>query len=398
MTEQQNSAILIYFPMMVFSDGSVQSGKCGANAEDWDVLRSLPEKEQNILTSKEIFFKIQSLQEKFGISNMSTGYISLFIRKIFFKELTLEACEAKIGSMLMTTGGGDPNQAKAIVQFIQKEILTIEPKLVVEKEEEIMPKKVTMNLPVLQALSQYERLGDQLITKERIRIKTQGEPVRPSLSYWIKYYRDELGVGHHDSVAIGDFLFRSENGKKLSPIEREYVSLLIKSIEGNFPLSIDVESQEIIFPISSDVTVVATNKPPVQMTNRSPFTFGSQKVTPVNDSVPKAREIHMKPGLAFHQGVDTPSPSSDNTLRFSSSHIFPVEKEMLTQTMETKHEVKREEKKEVKPFVVTKKAVPAGSLSGAVPFVMPDIPIKKPRPRVFEDANPFIIRPSHRDN
>src|SRR3990167_4256207 len=59
--------------------------------------------------------------------------------------------------------------------------------------------KETVYLPLLQALPKYKNLGNQLITRERIKVKSQAEPVRPSLFYWLKYYRDELGIGQHSS-------------------------------------------------------------------------------------------------------------------------------------------------------------------------------------------------------
>lgn len=124
--------------------------------------------------------------------------------------------------------------------------------------------KNIISLPLLQALSKYENLGNQLITGERIRVKSQPEPVRPSLLYWLKYYRDELGIGQHSSVERGDFLFRSENGRKLSASERERVNLILKSVEENFPLSVDISRQEIIFPASNAFSITSAGRPAPQ--------------------------------------------------------------------------------------------------------------------------------------
>lgn len=118
----------------------------------------------------------------------------------------------------------------------------------------------SVQLPLLQALSKFENLGNQLVTAERIKIKSQVEPVRPSLFYWIKYYRDELGIGQHSSVERGQFLFRSENCKKLTPEERERVNLILKSIEENFPLSIDPARQEIVFPAFQGVLMGSSER------------------------------------------------------------------------------------------------------------------------------------------
>ncbi len=167
-----------------------------------------------------------------------------------------------------------------------------------------------VRLPLLQALSKYEQLGNQLITNERIKVKSQTEPVRPSLLYWIKYYRDELGVGHHDSVQRGDFLFRSENGKRLSPEERERVNLVLKSVEENFPLEIDTEQSLVLFP-----TFVAPQAPrPV------PQTAAPSRMAPLQNSA----SFHF--GTTTMNAPKTAAPEQSGTLSFSSKHVLPAEK------------------------------------------------------------------------
>lgn len=178
--------------------------------------------------------------------------------------------------------------------------------------------QVTTHLPLLQALSKYENLGNQLITNERIKIKSQPEPVRPSLLYWIKYYRDELGIGHHSTVDRGNFLFRSENGKRLTAPERERVNLVLKSVEENYPVDIDTERSEIIFP--AFVEPVASRREPTPQPAPVP--------APV--SAPTSRP---KPAFNFGQGgmmngvvsVPKESPAPGN-LSFTSKHVFPAEK------------------------------------------------------------------------
>ena len=217
----------------------------------WGAFDGLSEERKNILTAEEMPEIMGRLQESLALNDAVIGGISLLVRKIFFGEITLPELEWRVNDMLVKVGG-DTRQVRAVVEYIQSEILTLKPKpRVEEKLEEEQKSHVSVQavkLPLLQALSKYENLGNQLITRERIRVKSQLEPVRPSLLYWIKYYRDELGIGHHDSVQRGDFLFRSENGKRLSPEEREHVNLVLKSVEENMPLEIDTERSEIIFP------------------------------------------------------------------------------------------------------------------------------------------------------
>ncbi len=161
----------------------------------------------------------------------------------------------------------------------------------------------TLRLPLLQALSKYEQLGNQLITEERLKLKSQTETVRPSLLYWIKYYRDELGVGHHSSVDRGNFLFRSENGKKLTPEERERVNLVLRSVEENIPLDIDTEQNIILFP-----------------------TFVPPAPAPVRQSVPPMapqRPAFQPSGSAVFQPAPSVQPGA---MSFSSKHVLPAEK------------------------------------------------------------------------
>ena|GEM_PF-3072384 len=191
----------------------------------------------------------------------------------------------------------------------------------------------TVSLPLLQALPKYENLGNQLITRERIKVKSQAEPVRPSLLYWLKYYRDELGIGQHSSVERGDFLFRSENGRKLSGEERERISLILKSVEENLPLSIDPKNQEIVFPVFQAV-VMTPRKEPASST--------VQRGEPGSLSFSESGGLHISRGTSFNMlsrkesvpsaGKESARPSAPRNageISFSTSHVFPAEKEAV---------------------------------------------------------------------
>lgn len=380
--------------MMIQSDGTVRSGK-SAGSEEWDKFRLLSKMEQDILTDRQLSLKMQALQKKFGLSNTSTGYMSFFVRQIFFKELTIEECEAKVKNMLITTNGGDPNQAKNIVLFIQKEILTIQPKPQEEDNiSDIAPQKITESMSLLQALSKYENLGNQLITKERIKIKSQPEPVRPSLLYWIKYYRDELGVGHHSSVDRGNFLFRSQNGAKLSAEERERVSLILKSIEENISLTIDTEHQEVLFPAfhsSPSVAPVPVSAPipvqPIVMNVRpSEVPSFSMKKPGASISQPQHNPVSVPPVQKTVQQKSPqqntpPSNTFAGAISFSARHILPSEREMIQET----------KKQEIHTEPLTEAPQPEKA-------VIPPVQASVPRPISQGSANPFIIRPSGRNN
>ncbi len=308
----------IYFPMLVSNHGTADLEAAGVNEGEWVKLRNLSPEKNQVLLSEELPYKLKNLQEVFHVDDLILGNISLSVRKLFFGELRIATFESNIRSMLEAKGG-DASQSKAISDFIQNEILTIKPKPKVEEtiESEQKSQAVTVKLPLLQALSKYEQLGNQLITQERIKIKSQTEPVRPSLLYWIKYYRDELGIGHHDSVQRGNFLFRSENGKHLSGEERERVNLVLKSVEENIPMDIDTDHSEIIFPAFEAPTRPAPVRPVTSVAQ--PFRVENN---PNGSNNPALSFGHS----AMTQASVSKEASQTGTLSFTSKHVFPAEK------------------------------------------------------------------------
>lgn len=204
-----------------------------------------------------------------------------------------------------------------------------------------------ISLPLLQALSKYEQLGNQLITSERIKVKSQTEPVRPSLLYWLKYYRDELGIGHHDSVQRGQFLFRSENGKKLSSEERERVSLILKSVEEDLPLQIDIVRNEIVFPHFE----VSIERPPQSVIPpvAPPLVFEPKKIV----EVPRPEPVfQVEKPIRFDEKKEDVT-SQKGTLSFTSSHVFPAEKEKIE--IEKRTPVEQSNPFHIRPVSMAKK-------------------------------------------
>ncbi len=229
-----------FYPLMASSRGPEEDQVEEEIISVWDKFDILPEDKKRLLLSYEVAEKLFLAEKNLNLSEEATSKMAISIRELLFGEIGLEQVEASLGTEIKT--------------YIQDQILTLDiPPEIEEAEEEetgvIPEEKVTLRkLQILQALSQYPNLGNQNITTERIRIKSQPEPVRGSLYNWIKCYRDELGIGQHSTVERGQFLFRSDNGKRLTPEERERINLILKSIEENYALDIDPEKQVIVFP------------------------------------------------------------------------------------------------------------------------------------------------------
>lgn len=235
----------IYSPLLASEEINGGSQSRQEFNEVWSQFDNLTEDKKNVLGSALMIEKIEELQEQFKISDANIEAISVYIRWFYFKEQPQEEFRESVEALLAEY----PEEIKkSTVEFIEKKIFTLQPLVVVPDSTEKQSAKQTVNLQILTALSKYPNLGNQNITTERIRIKSQPEPVRGSLYNWIKCYRDELGIGQHSTVERGQFLFRSENGKRLTPEERERINLILKSIEENYALDIDPEKQIIVFP------------------------------------------------------------------------------------------------------------------------------------------------------
>lgn len=191
---------------------------------------------------------------------------------------------------------------------------------------------VKERLPLLSAIGKYPKLGEQSITRERIRVKNQADPVRPSLANWIRSYRDELGVGYHEPMLRGKFIFDSENGKRLSAEERERLNLLLRSMEENIPLEIDPSVPEIVFPelsVSKSVAPSSRPTPPIRPQPVAPLLAppAPRQATAAPAPGPVPPQAPPRKPVSFAPTPPKDLPIAGGSISFSSSHALPVESE-----------------------------------------------------------------------
>jgi hypothetical protein len=264
-----------------------------------------------------------------------TQSITLSVRKIFFQEINLASYEAELASLLAQAGNGE-RSVKDIVAFIDKEILHLVPRTEVEVED-VQEKIKTVRLPLLKAMSEYRHLSEQPITNEKIKLKSSPEPVRPSLGNWLRSYREEIGIGFHETAQRGIFLFQSQNGKRLSNEERARLNLILKSVEEEYPLEIDIAHETIIFPPSGDASMELTQvkaQPmnPIIRPRGLPTDLKSMNPN-AKSAVPAVVPDTQKPAVTqsfkpFFKKVAPPEKNvSGKTLHFSTGHVLPAERE-----------------------------------------------------------------------
>lgn len=317
-----------YYPMLAFTEMDSSEKQMRM----WERFRILDPEKKGILTSIEVTEKIQEFEKRFQLQEVGVAIVSLAIRKMFFGELNAAAAETKIASAFVSSGGGDPIHAKAIIEAIQNEVATIVPAPVVEEALPSSPTTTLVRLPLLKAMSEYRHLSDQVLTNEKIKLKGGGEPVRPSLGNWLKSYREELGVGVHEPVQRGNFLFQSQNGKRLSNQDRARINLVLKSVEEDFPLEIDPEHQVIVFPRTDDPAMGLAQvkvRPMNRIIRPREFSASDQaRVSPQPGTSAPAKPSPLESFRPIFTKAASPEKNvSGETLHFSTGHILPSERE-----------------------------------------------------------------------
>ncbi|EKE19849.1 MAG: hypothetical protein ACD_8C00096G0002 [uncultured bacterium] len=100
---------------------------------------------------------------------------------------------------------------------------------------------------LVKAIADFPHLAEQNITDSQIKLRSLPTPVRPSIKNWIKDFHDSLGARKHSPIDRGNFLFHSDNAKKLSPVDRQKLGTILKSLDEETLLTIDTENEKVVF-------------------------------------------------------------------------------------------------------------------------------------------------------
>jgi hypothetical protein len=117
-------------------------------------------------------------------------------------------------------------------------------------------KKVSITLQ--EAMKAYPELGEQLITTQRIKLKSFPDPIRPSVKNWISDYTFNFGYDQHSTVIRNNYLFQTENTRPLSNSDRQRLSYVLKAFDEKNPIAINTTIKQIIFPEMEPVSQPST--------------------------------------------------------------------------------------------------------------------------------------------
>ncbi len=380
MSEKINNRI--YYPMLVSDNESGNLIDKNTENERWRKFKLLNKERRDILISEELFQKIVEIQNAYELENNSISAIASLIRKLFFNEISLEKLEENIKYTLGKINSNNANKAISICQFIKREILTIKPVLNLEDDVDELNKKIKeikyASYDLTQALENYPKLGEQSITSNPLKLRYFPTPVRSSIKNWITDYHDALGAGRHETMDRGNFLFHSENGKRLTPIERQKVSILLKSLDEKTLLDIDEEAQAVVFNAKKEEPKKEEN-----LMEAKSIPEESEKVAVVQEASQKeVMQSRIRQSLNFAKPQAVQTPRKEDALP-----VFEFEDSDYASTLREK--IKADSENQFEDFSTNNLNSNEDQLAGSMRFSFPQkLPVESEQDDAVQFGSP----------
>lgn len=245
----------------------------------------------------------------------------------------------QIGQILQAKIMLDPQKQALVLQLLQQNIIS-EIKIASEKIIEIKETAKTeenrvIQLPLAEALQKYPNVGEQGLTINQLKLKYFETPMRPSIKNWITDFRDNMGGGKHGAVDRGNYIFHGENGKKLTPFERQKLSVILKSLDENVPLTIDPDEQVVIFENNEQSTINSRQQTGTDNQQRPDYSnqqpIASQEMNKLSDAKTALGSDNYFSNFGVNASEQAPriansSSTTGGNMRFVSPQTFSVEK------------------------------------------------------------------------
>ncbi|KKU54178.1 MAG: hypothetical protein UX75_C0027G0001, partial [Candidatus Moranbacteria bacterium GW2011_GWE2_47_10] len=288
--------------------------------ERWAKIDALSEKEKDILSSDFTYGLILELSKTLGLSEGETADVSRLVRALVCGDIMREQLDLVLGKAFQRL---DIDAISRIKVAISK-ILT--QKTQTEEKAERME-----SVPIAAALKKYEKLGEQMITSGPIKLRVFPELVKPSIKNWIADYHDNLGAQKHGSIERGNYLFHSNNAKKLSSLERRRLAEVLKSLDGDGEVNVDPALQKILFENKTEQDMpenssarekVSSTKPAMEKKVENYFSVNSAPRS--SFGFPSAP---AKPSASETRTQSAVNPGSGAAPQFRPSFVAPSKKQ-----------------------------------------------------------------------
>lgn len=215
----------------------------------WKKFDMLSEQDKDILCSEEMTDGLMRLSSEESLGIEDSHALSVIIRKIFFREIPPKSLTQQLLEY-----GIRAERAQVIGQKLAHLLSTLKSTGIRNSEASKSIEIEVENLTLSDALKKYPEIGEQLITSDRINIKSFPEPARPSIKNWLADYTFVLGYGTHDAIARANYMFQGTNARNLASADRERLAYVLKAYDENILITVDKNEKKIVFPENNQET------------------------------------------------------------------------------------------------------------------------------------------------
>lgn len=278
--------------------------------DEWQIkIEGLPEKAQAWLTSLDAAKNNKEIAKKHGLPKEMNPILAEITGQAILKEISLRSLPEVLGQKLKINSAEARKIAEDIAILQLSPIKDSLPELRTlveslggslprnenaenrnESEKTKMPEREKESMlpqkPLREAVEKNRSILDQLITLNPLKLDDSENLVRPTLRNWLKDYIAKKGSGRHSSLQRNEFLFGSENGRKLEMPERTLLSKILESYD----------EPSVRLPLSDEKGLLAVEKM-LKEAGQNAKTFESQgspvpeKNNPENPLIQRSRTI-----------------------------------------------------------------------------------------------------------
>lgn len=272
-----------YYPILAY-DKNESKDKITAL---WNSFDLLSEANQEKVSSIETARKVKAISLSFQLAEKQSFLLSKNIRLYFFNELSFENLPHALSDELGINQSTAQNISDTVIQ-----------KIINDNSQEIAHQAQFVKLSLSEALKNYPETGEQLITSAHIKLRNFPEPVRPSIKNWLSDYTYDSGYNKHNAMERGTFLFRNENSRELNSADREKLGYILKAYDENIPVSVNTNTNQLLFPQKTFSPAPAKPLSPVNLQPSAPVNFSNNSVPPrtgLNFTSPQKMSFESQP-------------------------------------------------------------------------------------------------------
>jgi len=267
--------------------------------ERQDKFIKLPEAVKDKLLSHETSEKIKAIGRNYNLELLQMAPIARVIRSYYFAEVKLE----DFANVIEKESKIKKEEAESIAKYIIDRIINkdVKPQVTVKKE------KIT----IARAMEKYPEIKRQHLTGAFL--ETGGKAFSPTIENWIGDYFSVVGAGNRDVMKRSSYLYHSKNVKGLNATERQKLSKILKSLDEEFLLEVDIDKKEIVFDLMPAenknkflIKEITNNKPQANQTN-----YQNEEATKKEEEITKLEDKGSAPVVSNRRFLDGFSNKTD---------------------------------------------------------------------------------------